>query len=163
AAGRRPRPVPGKARAAWSGRCRRRPRTTPSRCRRCCARATSPMTTSSRRTTSDPRRRQSQGRAPHRPGDGGDRGGDLRGFHPQRRAGEGGGVMAGKASGTVKLLGVALGAVAFTFALVPLYRIACVEVFGVRLAQGPSEAAARAGTPVSERWITVQFDGGVNS
>ena len=73
--------------------------------------------------------------------------------------------MASKSSGTLKLLGVALGAFAFTFALVPLYRIACEKVFGVRLEQGPSEAvaAARAGTPVAERWITVQFDGGVNS
>jgi cytochrome c oxidase assembly protein subunit 11 len=65
-------------------------------------------------------------------------------------------------SGTLKLLGVALGAFAFTFALVPLYRIACEKVFGVRLEQGPSEASAHA--PVAkERWITVQFDGGVNS
>ena len=67
------------------------------------------------------------------------------------------------ASGTARLLGVALGAFAFTFALVPVYRIACEKVFGVRLEQGPSEAAAKAGTPVAERWITVQFDGGVNS
>jgi cytochrome c oxidase assembly protein subunit 11 len=66
-------------------------------------------------------------------------------------------------SGTLKMLGVALGAFAFTFALVPVYRIACEKVFGVRLEQGPSEAAAKAGTPVAERWITVQFDGGVNS
>ena len=71
--------------------------------------------------------------------------------------------MTGNASGTAKLLGVALGAFAFTFALVPLYRIACEKVFGVRLEQGPVAAATKAGTPVAERWITVQFDGGVNS
>jgi cytochrome c oxidase assembly protein subunit 11 len=68
----------------------------------------------------------------------------------------------GNASGTMKLLGVALGAFAFTFALVPLYRIACEKVFGVRLEKGPVAAAGktRAG---DERWVTVQFDGGVNS
>jgi cytochrome c oxidase assembly protein subunit 11 len=69
----------------------------------------------------------------------------------------------GNATGTLKLVGVALAAFAFTFALVPLYRIACEKVFGVRLEQGPSEAVAKAGMPVAERWITVQFDGGVNS
>ena len=46
--------------------------------------------------------------------------------------------------GLAKLLGVALGAFVFTFALVPLYNIACQKVFGVRLEQGPAEAAARA-------------------
>jgi cytochrome c oxidase assembly protein subunit 11 len=66
------------------------------------------------------------------------------------------------ASGSLKLLGVALGAFAFTFALVPLYNIACQKVFGVRLEQGPSEASAHA--PVAQdRWVTVQFDGAVNS
>ena len=70
--------------------------------------------------------------------------------------------MSGNGRGSLKLVGVALGAFAFTFALVPLYRIACEKVFGVRLEQGP--AAASAGTtPVAERWVTVQFDGGVNS
>ena len=69
--------------------------------------------------------------------------------------------MTGNASGTAKLLGVALGAFAFTFALVPLYRIACEKVFGVRLEQGPAQVA-EAGAPVT-RTITVQFDGGVNS
>ena len=66
-------------------------------------------------------------------------------------------------SGLVKLLGVALGAFAFTFALVPLYRIACEKVFGVRLEQGPAEASAKAHDARAERWVTVQFDGGVNS
>ena len=70
----------------------------------------------------------------------------------------------GKSRGVVKLLGVALGAFAFTFALVPLYNIACQKVFGVRLAQGPAEASAAAkAAPAEERWVTVQFDGGVNS
>jgi len=67
----------------------------------------------------------------------------------------------GNASGTMKLLGVALGAFAFTFAMVPLYRIACEKVFGVRLEKGPAQAGAHGAT--GERWVTVQFDGGVNS
>jgi len=67
-------------------------------------------------------------------------------------------------AGALKLLGVALGAFAFTFALVPLYNIACQKVFGVRLAQGPADAQAHdRAAPAAERWVTVQFDGGVNS
>ena len=67
-------------------------------------------------------------------------------------------------AGALKLLGVALGAFAFTFALVPLYNIACQKVFGVRLQQGPADAQAHAlAKPAAERWVTVQFDGGVNS
>ena len=67
----------------------------------------------------------------------------------------------GKA-GVTKLLAVALGAFAFTFALVPVYRIACEKVFGVRLEKGPVAGVAESAT-VAERWVTVQFDGGVNS
>ena len=49
-----------------------------------------------------------------------------------------------------------------TFALVPLYYIACEKVFGVRLERGPSDAqVVAAGKP--GRIVTVQFDGGVNS
>lgn len=66
-------------------------------------------------------------------------------------------------SGTMKLLGVALGAFAFTFALVPMYRIVCEKVFGVRLEQGPSAFDAKAETPATARWVTIEFDGGVNS
>ena len=68
---------------------------------------------------------------------------------------------AARSLGLGKLVGVAFAAFAFTFALVPLYRIACEKVFGVRLEQGPAQAA-EAGTAVA-RTITVQFDGGVNS
>jgi cytochrome c oxidase assembly protein subunit 11 len=64
--------------------------------------------------------------------------------------------------GVAKMAGVALAAFGFAFALVPLYRIACEKVFGVRLEQGPAQAGAvRAAT--QERWVTVQFDGAVNS
>jgi cytochrome c oxidase assembly protein subunit 11 len=71
---------------------------------------------------------------------------------------------AGKSNsaGMFKLIGVSLAAFAFTFSLVPLYRIACEKVFGIRLEQGPGETRARAVAPKA-RTVTVQFDGGVNS
>ena len=65
-------------------------------------------------------------------------------------------------AGMLKLIGVSLAAFAFTFSLVPLYRIACEKVFGIRLEQGPGEARAAALAPKA-RTVTVQFDGGVNS
>ena len=65
-------------------------------------------------------------------------------------------------AGLLKLLGVSLAAFAFTFSLVPLYRIACEKVFGIRLEQGPGQQAANAAAKVA-RTVTVQFDGGVNS
>ena len=64
--------------------------------------------------------------------------------------------------GVLKLAGVSLAAFGFAFSLVPLYRIACEKVFGVRLEQGPASASATTVVP-KERWVTVQFDGGVNS
>ena len=63
--------------------------------------------------------------------------------------------------GVAKMAGVALAAFGFAFALVPLYRIACEKVFGVRLEQGPQAAVER--DAKQARWVTVQFDGGVNS
>lgn len=69
--------------------------------------------------------------------------------------------------GIGKMVAVAIGAFALTFALVPLYRIACEKVFGIRLEKSPIAAAAdgaqAARRDPSERLITVQFDGGVNS
>ena len=65
-------------------------------------------------------------------------------------------------SGLMKLVGVSLAAFVLTFSLVPLYRIACEKVFGIRLEQGPGEAQAAALAPKA-RMVTVQFDGGVNS
>ena len=70
----------------------------------------------------------------------------------------------GNRLGLVKMVGVAVAAFAFTFALVPMYRIACEKVFGIRL-----EKTAVDGTQIAKkesdtaRIITVQFDGGVNS
>ena len=49
---------------------------------------------------------------------------------------------AARTFGVLKLFGVALAAFGFAFSLVPLYRIACEKVFGVRLEQGPATVAA---------------------
>ncbi|WP_028919578.1 cytochrome c oxidase assembly protein [Pseudoxanthomonas suwonensis] len=69
-----------------------------------------------------------------------------------------------RSAGWLKLAGVALAAFAFTFSLVPLYRIACEKVFGIRLEQGPGQVRAQAaGEARKARTVTVQFDGGVNS
>ncbi|HVI24940.1 MAG TPA: cytochrome c oxidase assembly protein [Xanthomonadaceae bacterium] len=70
--------------------------------------------------------------------------------------------MSGNKLGLGKMLGVSLGAFAFAFAMVPLYRITCEKVFGVRLEKGPAQVAA-AGAAKTERWVTVEFDGGVNA
>lgn len=66
-------------------------------------------------------------------------------------------------AGLFKLVGVALGVFVLTFSLVPLYRIACEKVFGVRLERGPGEGP-QAGKPLlGKRTVKVEFDGGVNS
>jgi cytochrome c oxidase assembly protein subunit 11 len=74
---------------------------------------------------------------------------------------------AAPAAGLPRLLGIVAVAFVLTFSLVPLYRVACEKVFGIRLEQGPGTARAAA-APVAaaaghERTITVQFDGTVNS
>ncbi|GAB2509911.1 cytochrome c oxidase assembly protein [Lysobacter humi (ex Lee et al. 2017)] len=63
-------------------------------------------------------------------------------------------------AGWMKLAAVSVLAFGFTFSLVPLYRIACEKLLGIRLADGPQQARTGA---ASERWVTVQFDGTVNS
>jgi cytochrome c oxidase assembly protein subunit 11 len=68
---------------------------------------------------------------------------------------------ASNSAGLFKLVGVALAVFVLTFSLVPLYRIACEKVFGVRLEQGPGQAKVAA--EKARRTVTVQFDGGVNS
>ncbi|MDQ3206855.1 MAG: cytochrome c oxidase assembly protein [Pseudomonadota bacterium] len=65
--------------------------------------------------------------------------------------------------GVGKMLLVAVAAFAFSFSLIPLYRIACEKVFGIRLERSASEDVQQAREPAAERWVTVQFDGGVNS
>jgi cytochrome c oxidase assembly protein subunit 11 len=70
----------------------------------------------------------------------------------------------GNAAGLVKMIGVAMAAFAFAFALVPLYRIACEKVFGVRLERAAVQPGANGAVAAGNaRWVTVQFDGGVNS
>jgi cytochrome c oxidase assembly protein subunit 11 len=71
----------------------------------------------------------------------------------------------GNGRGAAKMIGVAIAAFAFTFALVPLYRVACEKVFGVRLEKNAVDAERTAALERgrSDRVITVQFDGGVNS
>jgi len=61
------------------------------------------------------------------------------------------------------MLAVSLLAFGFSFALVPLYRIACEKVFGIRLERGPSDASVAASGERVDRWVTVTFDGTVNS
>ncbi|HZX76433.1 cytochrome c oxidase assembly protein [Lysobacter sp.] len=68
-----------------------------------------------------------------------------------------------KSAGLGKMVVVAIGAFALTFALVPLYRIACEKVFGIRLERTAVEGVQDAKATAAKRVITVQFDGGVNS
>ena len=65
--------------------------------------------------------------------------------------------------GIAKLAAISLGAFVFTFSLVPLYRIACEKVFGIRLDNPAADASAVAAAVPDERWVTVEFDGTVNS
>lgn len=64
-------------------------------------------------------------------------------------------------AGLGRLVAVALGVFVLTFSLVPMYRIACEKIFGVRLEQGPGQAKLAADTKT--RTVTVQFDGTTNS
>ncbi|CBA14938.1 cytochrome c oxidase assembly protein [Xanthomonas albilineans] len=66
-------------------------------------------------------------------------------------------------AGLFKLVGVALAVFVLTFSLVPLYRIACEKVFGIRLERGPGEGQQARAPLVDKRTVKVQFDGGVNS
>ena len=67
------------------------------------------------------------------------------------------------ALGVWKMLGLSLGAFVFAFSMVPLYRITCEKVLGVRLEKGPTTAVATTANDADARWVTVQFDGGVTS
>lgn len=62
-----------------------------------------------------------------------------------------------------KLAIVAGGSFLFAFSLVPLYRIACEKVFGIKLDQGAAPASeVRAFEVDRSRVVTVQFDANVN-
>jgi cytochrome c oxidase assembly protein subunit 11 len=65
-------------------------------------------------------------------------------------------------SGIAKMVLVAIAAFGFSFSLIPLYRIACEKVLGIRLDRTAAEGVANA-KPANARIVTVQFDGGVNS
>ena len=70
---------------------------------------------------------------------------------------------AGNTAGLGKMLMAAALAFAFTFSLVPLYRIACEKVFGIRLDNTAVDARTVSGAAAEARMVTVEFDGGVNS
>ena len=67
-----------------------------------------------------------------------------------------------RGSGIGRLVGVAVAVFVLTFSLVPLYRIACEKVFGIRLERGPA-STAQAAPAAGRRTVRVEFDGGVNS
>ena len=59
---------------------------------------------------------------------------------------------------------VLVGSFVFTFSLVPVYRIACEKVLGIKLQEGPAGQQRVVGMRADEqRTVTVQFDGNVNS
>ena len=66
-------------------------------------------------------------------------------------------------AGLGRLIGVAFAVFVLTFSLVPLYRIACEKVFGVRLERGATTHETGAHAANSKRTVRVEFDGGVNS
>lgn len=69
-----------------------------------------------------------------------------------------------RTAGIAKLVGIVLAAFALTFSLVPLYRVACEKVFGIRLDNTPSAPIAdAAASEKPARMVTVIFDGDANS
>jgi cytochrome c oxidase assembly protein subunit 11 len=67
-----------------------------------------------------------------------------------------------RTAGLPRLIGVVVAVFILTFSLVPLYRLACEKVFGIRLDNRPAQSQL-SGAPASARLVTVEFDGGVNS
>lgn len=70
---------------------------------------------------------------------------------------------AGQHKGVLKLVGVSLAAFVVTFSLVPLYRIACEKVFGIRMDNTAADVATVAAVQAQDRMVTVEFDASVNS
>ena len=73
---------------------------------------------------------------------------------------------AGSGSGSVvkRALIVSVIAFVFCFSLVPLYQIACEQIFGIKLSTGPVGEVQAGGYVVDpDRVVTVEFDAGVNS
>lgn len=73
------------------------------------------------------------------------------------------GMPAPRRFGIGAMIAVSVAAFGFSFALVPLYRIACEKVFGVRLEREAADPRKIVSAVRSERLVTVMFDGGVNS
>ena len=67
--------------------------------------------------------------------------------------------------GIAKMVLVAIAAFGFSFSLIPLYRIACEKVLGIRLERTAAQGVLRQAQDerTKGRVVTVQFDGGVNS
>jgi len=68
-----------------------------------------------------------------------------------------------RTAGLPRLIGVVVAVFILTFSLVPLYRLACEKVFGIRLDNRPSQSQPSAAPAASARLVTVEFDGAVNS
>ena len=69
-----------------------------------------------------------------------------------------------KTAGLGKMLVVAAIAFAFTFSLIPMYRIACEKLLGIRMDREASIIdESKALDPSEKRMVTVEFDGTVNS
>lgn len=83
------------------------------------------------------------------------------GVRQQEPRGGGGQPQPRRTAGLAKMLVAAALAFGFTFSLVPLYRIACEKVLGIRVDN--TAATASAAAVDEDRWVTVEFDGGVNS
>lgn len=82
----------------------------------------------------------------------------------QRKDAEQGNVPAKKTAGLGKMLVVTALAFGFTFSLIPLYRIACEKLLGVRMEREASIISESKANPgVEKRMVTVEFDGTVNS
>lgn len=65
-------------------------------------------------------------------------------------------------AGLAKMVVVAVLAFGFAFSLVPLYRVACEKLLGVRL-EGTAAVDVGGAQATTDRLVTVEFDGGVNS
>ena len=72
---------------------------------------------------------------------------------------------AGDTGKLVKRLALVLvGGFVFSFSLVPVYRIACEKVLGIKLEEGPAGQQRVVGMHAdASRWVTVEFDGNVHS
>jgi cytochrome c oxidase assembly protein subunit 11 len=63
-----------------------------------------------------------------------------------------------------RILLVAAGSFVFAFSMVPLYRVACEKVFGIKLEKGAAGSTQLADVkPDDKRTVRIQFDGTVNS